>query len=629
MRQENATAPWDRRTVVLVDEMAMLSAKDTDRLLSHARATGAKIVGFGDERQLASIERGGLFGPLAEQAQAKELTTVTRQLEDWQRLASEAAARGDFKDSIGAYAERGAIRWTETVEDAFKEVRNRWTDEQAAGRSAFVYATTNDSVDRLNGELRAARIDLGQVSREGERTFTTEKGERRIETTISPGDRIQFHATVKDRAEGLELHNGTFGTVLGIEGDRLRVHMDDGRLVAFDAAKRRGWGLGYAGTTYKGQGKTNEATILFYDNARAWSSRAAYVNLTRHKSQAHLVVPSELAPSRKELAQQMSRDDGRRAAVTYRRAPERPALERAAPAMPPQGEKLRRATSQPRPATPPAVPEAGALERIKRPPMVAGRLLDEADMKRAVAARALNSHGVRNELQQMRNRAERAFTDPKAGEALQKELVKGLRLPRAEYEAFARSLVKDTEHLGGLKGKVGLLVGKASKAERADAIEQQKFTEQAALGLKTAFDQSHAYEWQGEKARRERMAVEVPSLSPEGRASLERLASKNRQEAEQERHSISANPELEKEVLGFVRATGDRFGGQGAIGEKGVEYHLAPDQKPTPDELKLINAARLEHNRLDGGKLTYGEAIRRDEERERYIQRSRDLGLER
>lgn len=365
MRQENGAAPWDRRTVVLVDEMAMLSTKDMDRLLGHARETGAKIVGFGDDRQLASIERGGLFGPLAELAQARELTQVTRQREDWQRLASAAAARGDFRSAIGAYADRNAIGWTETVEDAFKEVRSRWSDEQAAGRSAFVYATTNDSVDRLNVELRQARIDLGQVGREGERSFATEKGDRRIETTISPGDRIQFHATVKDRSEGLELRNGEFGTVVGISGDRLRAHMDDGRLVAFDAAEHRGWGLGYAGTTYKGQGKTNESTILFYDNARAWSSRAAYVNLTRHKDRAHLVVPSGLAPGRKELAQQMSRDDGRRAAIAYRRAPERPAPERAAAPMEPEREAQRRAASQSRPAAPPAAPNLRARQDVE------------------------------------------------------------------------------------------------------------------------------------------------------------------------------------------------------------------------------------------------------------------------
>jgi Ti-type conjugative transfer relaxase TraA len=321
MRQQNQTEAWDRRTVVLVDEMAMLSSNDTERLLAHANYTGAKIIGFGDDRQLASIERGGMFTEVATVAQVAELVTVTRQQEDWQREASGMASRGDFKGALEAYSERGVVRWTDTLEEAYGETKARWIDEQAAGRNAFVYAATNDAVDRLNAELRQARIDLGQIKSEGERTFKTEKGERRSETTISIGDRIQFNATVKDRAEGLELRNGEFGTVIKVDGDQLRVHLDSGRFVNFDATTRRGWALGYAGTTYKGQGKTNQATILLYDNAHAWKARGSYVNLTRHKEKLSLVVPRDQAKTFGQLVKQMQRDAGQKAATSYRLAP--------------------------------------------------------------------------------------------------------------------------------------------------------------------------------------------------------------------------------------------------------------------------------------------------------------------
>lgn len=317
MRQEHGRELWDERTAIIVDEMGMLSSNQTEQLLSHAVETGAKVIGFGDDRQLASVERGGMFGQVARAAEAVELTRVTRQREDWQRAASEAASRGDFKGAVAAYEERGAIRWRETLEAAYDEAKALWIDETAAGEAPFVYAATNDAVDRLNFELRQARIDLGQVRRDGERTFVTEKGDRRTETTVSVGDRIQFHATVKARAEGLELRNGEFGTILGIEGERIRVHLDGGRLVTFNGAERRGWGLGYAGTTYKGQGKTNRLTILLYDSPLGWSARGAYVNLTRHKERMQMVVPRELAANSDQLARQMSRDDGRKAATDY------------------------------------------------------------------------------------------------------------------------------------------------------------------------------------------------------------------------------------------------------------------------------------------------------------------------
>ena len=42
----------------------MLDARVTGELLREAKMAGAKVVGAGDDRQLASIERGGLFTEL-------------------------------------------------------------------------------------------------------------------------------------------------------------------------------------------------------------------------------------------------------------------------------------------------------------------------------------------------------------------------------------------------------------------------------------------------------------------------------------------------------------------------------------------------------------------------------------
>ena len=63
---KNGRTSWDRNTVVVVDEAAMLDTRITGELLSAARQAGAKLVLAGDDRQLASIERGGLFTEMRE-----------------------------------------------------------------------------------------------------------------------------------------------------------------------------------------------------------------------------------------------------------------------------------------------------------------------------------------------------------------------------------------------------------------------------------------------------------------------------------------------------------------------------------------------------------------------------------
>ena len=61
---KNGRTSWDRRTVVVVDEAAMLDSRITGEVLAEAKRAGAKVILSGDDRQLASIERGGLFTEL-------------------------------------------------------------------------------------------------------------------------------------------------------------------------------------------------------------------------------------------------------------------------------------------------------------------------------------------------------------------------------------------------------------------------------------------------------------------------------------------------------------------------------------------------------------------------------------
>src|ERR1700712_5203802 len=61
---KNGRTSWDRRTVLVVDEAAMLDSRVTGEVLAGARGAGAKGTPSGADRQLASIERGGLFTEL-------------------------------------------------------------------------------------------------------------------------------------------------------------------------------------------------------------------------------------------------------------------------------------------------------------------------------------------------------------------------------------------------------------------------------------------------------------------------------------------------------------------------------------------------------------------------------------
>jgi ATP-dependent exoDNAse (exonuclease V) alpha subunit len=108
-QMKNGRMALDRRTVLIVDEAAMLDTHVTGELLSEAKRAGAKVVLAGDDRQLGSIERGGMFTELHARHGAAEITEVTRQRVDWQRQAARDLAEGRFDAAVAAFDRNGAV----------------------------------------------------------------------------------------------------------------------------------------------------------------------------------------------------------------------------------------------------------------------------------------------------------------------------------------------------------------------------------------------------------------------------------------------------------------------------------------------------------------------------------------
>ncbi|MBB5374536.1 AAA family ATPase [Acidocella aromatica] len=295
---ERGKTSWDAKTVVMVDEAAMIDNAIMVRLLRAAERSGTKLILAGDDRQFQSVSRGGMFTELVARHGAAELATVHRQTQAYQARASEEFARGEMLAALKAYDQRGQIVWC----DSLAEARAQAVAAQSAGEGpGFLYASTNKEVEALNraeqGRRRAQREAAGELI--PAHSFQTVRGE----VSIAVGERVQFYAT--DRKLGIA--TSEFGTVTAVTPERLEIVKDDGATVSFDPASYDKWGLGYSGTGYKGQGKTQPRTAAVYDNSYAWDSRAAYVIGTRHREDYRLFVPKELAPDLATLVGQIEK----------------------------------------------------------------------------------------------------------------------------------------------------------------------------------------------------------------------------------------------------------------------------------------------------------------------------------
>jgi Ti-type conjugative transfer relaxase TraA len=304
----NSRTIWDRKTVVMVDEAAMLDTRLYAMVTAHAQDAGAKLILVGDDRQLSSIDRGGMYGTLKDRHGAAELSEVRRQHKIDERRASEMMAEGNFHDALGIYDRKGSINWTATQKEARAELVAKWAADTAAApeKQRLVLAYTNDTVNELNIALRAVRKERGELEWE-DHAVKTAHGR----FDFSGGDRIRFTGTDKR----LGINNNATGTIKAIDGTHLAVRLDDGKTVAFDTTSFDNFRHAYAGTIYAGQGSTFDQVYLFH--SEHWRRAPAYVALTRHKDKTELFVARNTAKNLQELAQQVLRSDETRAASRF------------------------------------------------------------------------------------------------------------------------------------------------------------------------------------------------------------------------------------------------------------------------------------------------------------------------
>jgi hypothetical protein len=123
----------DARTVLVVDEAAMVATRKLAPLLEHAGRAAAKVVLVGDDRQFASIQAGGGFRALRLRLGASELTVNRRQVEAWEQRAVDDIRAGNLEQAIAAYAEHDRIRAFEARDDRDRAFVSDWWQASQGG----------------------------------------------------------------------------------------------------------------------------------------------------------------------------------------------------------------------------------------------------------------------------------------------------------------------------------------------------------------------------------------------------------------------------------------------------------------------------------------------------------------
>ncbi len=269
-----------------------------------------------------------MFETLRQTHGAAILKEVQRVKDAEQQAAFGKMHEGEFLGALQTFDKAGGIHWAEKQTDALRDMAVKYTADLAASpeKRRFMFAFTNAEVDALNDYARVLHQRRGDLGADHE--LATATGAKNFAT----GDRIQFTGngySQADRKAGFT--NGRVGTITGIDtsGPKpcVTVELDtkkgkEPQRVSFtvgedaEAGEFNRFKLGYAGTIYRGQGKTLDQTYVCH--SAQWKSSAAYVALTRHRESVEIFAARETVKDLDAMARGMGRKENKRAATAYR-----------------------------------------------------------------------------------------------------------------------------------------------------------------------------------------------------------------------------------------------------------------------------------------------------------------------
>lgn len=289
-------SPWalNKRTVVVLDEAAMVDTNSLAKVAREARRAGAKLVLLGDDAQLQSIGAGGGFVAARELADATgshaRLSENRRQQLGHHQSAAELLRSGRVAEALAIYDREGAVHVAEQ-KDLTQQLVQQWAADHTAHPqdSQVILAASHIDGAALN-EL--AQAELRRLGLLGERVAVDLETARQGKQSLYVGDRVLFRAN--DRRTGVI--NGDTGCVRGTDQQgRIRVALAGGGEVVFDPRIYQDFHLAYASTIHKSQGATTDRAYWLVSPTETRES--AYVAASRHRKSLNVYIDTSMKQS--------------------------------------------------------------------------------------------------------------------------------------------------------------------------------------------------------------------------------------------------------------------------------------------------------------------------------------------
>jgi len=293
---------FDRRTVVVVDETAMVGTPELLRLLEAATAAGTKLVLVGDAYQLAPVKaRGGMFEQLcAGLPWSQRLSEVWRMRDPAERDASLALRNGRgsrLRKAIGWYRTHDRLHTGDPIAIA-ADATTAYIAARGEGKDVAILCDRWDIADAINQRLHdwftnpdapSVQVARDQQVRARDLVLTCHND---ATLSVEPGK----HYRRGDRID--QVRNGNRWRVVSVDAKNTRIAAerlaDQARAIFEGEYLRKHIILGYAGTVHAAQGMTvgnsNQYGICWTILSDGASRAMAYVAMTRGRDENHVAI---------------------------------------------------------------------------------------------------------------------------------------------------------------------------------------------------------------------------------------------------------------------------------------------------------------------------------------------------
>ena len=301
-----------KNSLLVVDEAGMIGNDDYQELLRVAATRKCSVILSGDERQLASVQRGGMFEVFARIYGSSTIFDIKRQSNNWGREVALSLSTGNVNGGISILEKEGRIKRDESAPESMQSLLADWQGSNYALSDRLILAVKNKDVAALNHGVRQYLKQDGVLSGS------------EIEVAgnhYMKGDRILIGKTVKslglvngDICEILEASTVKFVISLNKKNESLG-DQSNNRVIEFNPSEFYSFKHGYATTVFKAQGASIKDVYVFHDGFSGL--RNSYVALSRNIDELRLYINNAATFSKAHLIKQLSYDPNSGVSLNY------------------------------------------------------------------------------------------------------------------------------------------------------------------------------------------------------------------------------------------------------------------------------------------------------------------------